>query len=238
MSVSLSQVTQTLKIMNMLRKTLITAVATLGLAVSSYATPVLYIFDDLGNEITINDNGAGDLLSGVGIISWTGTLGAWNIGISTTGSTSGSLSQPNLHLSLSAHSATGGFLGLYYADTDFGPVDGSVLASIGGVLSSGSIQNDTYFFASNDVTPPGYYDSILTSATYSGNPFFFGGSASSSLSAQGPFGLANAIFLTTTAGGSSSVDAHLSVPDNASTALLIGLGLLGIGVAARRKKLA
>ena len=223
--------------MNMFRKLLVTALASAGLAVSSYASPLIYIWDGTGNSMTINDNQSGDTSALSGVVNWSGTMGAWDVFVGTTGITSGTLSQPNLDLNVVASSTSGGFLGVYYGDTGFGPTSGTVTATIGGTLGgNGSLVNSTAYTDGNDVGYPGNFTSILTTATYTGNPF--SGSASAGLDDAGPYGLYEAIYLTTTAAGTSSFDANLSVPDSSSTALLIGLGLLGIGVAARRNKAA
>jgi hypothetical protein len=220
--------------MNTLGKTLLAATAAFGVAVSSHAAPILVIFDD-SSLVAVTDNGAGDNAAGLGEISWSNSsFGIWDLVVS--GVTAGSIGYPTLQLSISASSAAGGFLGVYYGDTDFAPTNSGVAAAISGSLASGEVENWTYFFAGNDVSDPGYYTSVLTNALHSSSPFV--GLASSSLSADVPYGLVNAVYLTTTSGGSSSIDASLSVPDTASTAALLGIGLLGLGVMARRQKLA
>lgn len=222
--------------MNIIRKTVLAATAAFGVAVSCHASPILVIWDDT-SLVAVADNGVGDNATGLGQISWVdNSFGIWDLVVST-GVTGGSSATPTLHLSISAHSQVGGFLGVYYGDTDFGPTNGQVLASIGGALASGEVENFTYFFGDNDVSDPGYFTSVLTSALYTGNPFAFSGAVSGILSADGPYGLVNAVYLTTSSGGSSSIDAHLSVPDTASTALLFGIGLLGLSALARREKL-
>jgi len=221
-----------LKFMNTLGKTLLAATAAFGVAVSSFAAPTLVIWDDT-NLVAIADNGAGDSAAGLGQISWSNSsFGIWDLVVS--GVTGGNPAFPALQLSVSASSQVGGFLGVYYGDTNFAPMSGSVHASIAGALASGEVENFTYFFEGNDVSDPGYYTSVLTNGLYTGA---FSDSVSSTLSASAPYGLVNAVYLTTTSGGSSSIGAHLAVPDPAWTALLLGLGLFGLGAMARREKL-
>ena len=220
--------------MNTIRKLLLTALATASLAVSSNAG-TLYLWDGLGNNVTVNDDGTGDNAAGLGVINWGGTMGTWTVFISSTGTTTGSLSSPTIDLNVVA---TGnGFLGAYYGDIGFGPTNGSVKATIGGTLvANATVDNKTFLYLGNNVTPPGYATYQLTGATYTGNPF--SGTEYSSINEAGPYALYEAIYLTHRGYGTSSFDANLSVPDSASTALMIGLGLLGLGLAARRNKVA
>lgn len=228
--------------MNTIRKTLLAAVASLGLAVSSHAGAVLFIYDGI-NMLTVTDNvyvngvdTAADGSTVAGVVKWGGTFGMWDLDITTSGVTTGTASSPNLHLNVAASSTGAGYLHVYYADTNFGPTNGVVNAAIGGYLATGAdAYNYTFLSTTNDITPPGAYDVTLTGAYFAAGAF--SGTQYAALNAVGPYALYEAVYLTHTVGGSSSLDANLSVPDKASTALLIGLGLLGIGAAARRKKL-
>ncbi len=224
--------------MNITRKLLLTALASTGLAVSSYAGAVLYLADGSGHTMTINDNVGFDTSPTTGVITWSGSFGDWTVNLSATGVTAGTAAMPDLDLSISASTtnATGGYLIAYYADTDFGPTTGTLSASIGGTLKGTGSSADfaSYYYAGNNVQPPGYYTTMLTNHSFTGAAF--SGTDNVGFSATGPYGLYDVVALTQTTAGTSSYDANVSViPDSVSTGLMIGLGMLCLGFAARRK---
>jgi len=215
----------------MIRKLYLSGLAALGLAISSQATPVLVVWDNAGHVQTINDNQVGDSASGSGQIVWVGSMGVWTLDVSV-GVTGGTTNQPILDLSGSSTSSSAGILNVWYGDNNFGPSIGSLLATIGGTLSTGaSLEYRADYNTAND---PIGSSVILMDNTYTGNPF--SGSDSSSINQNGPFALVQHVILTHTGAGTSSYDAMLSVPEASSTAILMGFGLIGLGLVKRRNK--
>src|ERR1043165_1553588 len=56
---------------------------TLSAATKSEAAISLRLDDGLGNTVTITDGGLGDSNALAGAITWIGTLGTWNLNVST-----------------------------------------------------------------------------------------------------------------------------------------------------------
>lgn len=216
----------------MMRKLFLSGLAALGLAVSSQATPVLVVWDDAGHSQWIYDNLAGDLASNSGQIAWLGSMGVWSLDVSV-GVTTGSAANPIIDLSGSSTSTGAGVLSVWYGDNNFGPSLGSINATIGGTLINGAtLRFLTAYNTANDPAAPSF---VLTDNTYTGNPFM--GSDSAAFDQNGPYSLVEKIVLTHTSAGTSSYDANVSVPDSASTAILMGFGLIGLGLVKRRNKL-
>jgi hypothetical protein len=214
----------------MTRKLFLSGLAVLGFAVSSQATPELVIWDNAGHSQTILDNQSGDSASASGQIAWIGSIGVWNLDVSV-GVTTGTTSQPIIDLSGSSTSSGAGVLTVWYSDNGFGPSFGSVDATIGGTLmSNASLEFTTAYSPTNNLN----IGNVLTDNTYTGNPFQ--GASSASINDNGPYSLIEEVTLTHTTAGNSSYDARLSVPDSASTAILMGLGLISLGFFKRRNK--
>jgi len=223
--------------MNSLSKFLLTAAAATGLAVGVHATPELVISDGT-STIYVLDNGAGDLASNAGQITWAGSIGVWSLNVSS-GVTGGTIGAPSIDLSGQSTSTGAGKLDIYYLDNNFGPTDASFTASIGGTL----LANSTLAYASaldatNNLLGPWSINPLTPWLNFSAKGAFSGASSSGVVNVGNPYSLVLYTELVHKGVGTSSYDALLetNVPDSATTSLLVGLGLVAVGAFAFRTR--
>ena len=201
------------------------AAGVLGLASapSAHGVPTLSISDGLGHTLNLSSSSSG--------ITYTGTLGNFTLSI-TSGVATGDALLPGLNFS-----ATGtGILTVMFSNTSFGTLAGSISSQIRG-QTSGITAFATYADAGNRL----FGNTTLLST---GGPFrgAFSGARSATFPIPGPFSLTEKIVIVqsvrgTTSFGTAVVDPVPNVPivpDAGATALLLGLALLGIGLARRK----
>lgn len=215
--------------MKKLYQLLALAAVAVGITPAAQALPQLMIYDGT-TTIIITDNGAGDSSAVAGRLVWNGSIGNWtlNTDVGTTYPVLGSLTNPQLDLSFNAFSTTGGTLTLTFSADGFGPTGGTAVASIGGT-ASGTVSYATYGGTNNTNFSTSH---LLTSQ----GPFtgaFSGTVAGGTVNNAGPYALSQQLVITHTQSGITTGDALLTVPDSGTTALLLGLALLGLGFVAR-----
>ena len=187
------------------------------------------------------DDGAGHtgyVLSQTGVATFTGALGDWTVNVTTaiTYPTLGTTSNPEIDLnSVNASSSTGGTLQIYASASGFLPpsLTGQTqfVFDVGGT-TAGSVQYKLYWDNFPNYLFWTGYGSIMDSGVISNSPFSdtFGGDIP-----------ANAVDYTLfaqiihTGAGATSFDGDLSTVPEPATMLLLGSGLLGMGVYARRR---
>jgi len=206
------------------------AAGVLGLASapSAHGVPTLSISDGLGHTLTLTQPGG---------FTYTGTLGNFSLNI-----TSGIANSDALLTGLNFTITGTGQLTILLSNTGFGTLPGSINSQISG-QTSGISAFATFADAGNRL----FGTSKLLS---SGGPFrsVFSGNGSAIFSAPGPFSLTEKIVIVQSVFGTTSfgttvkdpvvvvapVGPAVTVPDAGATALLLGLALLGIGLARRK----
>ncbi len=209
-------------------------------SVKALSTSALWLEDNLGNTVTILDDGPGDSSPGLGVIVFNGSLGGtspWTVNV-TTG-----LSRPvlgavdNPHMDLNSVNVTtltgGGTLYIRFSDVGFGPnsSSGNPLTEIGGT-TNGTLLYETFADATNTLFGTG---SALSTLGAFGSGAFSGTSGAAGFPAVSPYSLTQQVTITHTgAGQATSFNASLSVPEGGATLTLLGGVLLGIGVLRRK----
>jgi hypothetical protein len=205
------------------------AAGVLGLASapSAHGIPTLSISDGLGHTLNLSNSS--------GAFTYTGALGNFSLNI-TSGVVTGDALLPGLNFS-----ATGtGMLIISLSNTSFGTLAGSISSQISG-QTSGTTAFATFADAGNRL----FNISTLLSK---GGPFTsgtFSGAASATYPVPGPFSLTEKIVIVQSVFGTTSFGTTVkdppvvapvvpTVPDAGATAPLLGLALLGIGLARRK----
>lgn len=221
-----------------MRKKFFAALAAVGtLLVASApanAVPMLRLTGD-ATTITITDGSVGDANALAGAVTFIGAIDSFITSVSTgiTKPALGTATSPEMDLNdVSLSSSTGGKLKIEFTETDFTTSFDilSFLSQIGGV-SGGDFDFSIYADTGN----------IAFGTSTLVNSFTFGSGAiaasSSNLIALVPsslYSLTLVAEITHTGVRATSFNGTVSVPEPA-TAAILGLGLLGIGFARRRR---
>jgi hypothetical protein len=179
-----------------------------------------------GNWISTVSDASAD----AGLVSFSGSVGSFMINM-TTG-----ISDPNVgpnvlnltSFNISGH-LDGGTLSIMVIDTDYeAPSGPTTLTFHGGGLTDGKIRMRSGYSASNEEDD---FD-FVTDTTKHGNAFSY--SQTEGVNISGPFSMYMLVQITHDPGESTNFGATVHIPETAS-ALLVLLGLAGVGIARRRK---
>lgn len=205
----------------------------IGIQPVSYATPLGISLFDGTTMVTVYDGGGSDLDATDGSVAYIGAVGNWSVNITSavTYPALGSTSAPVLDLnSLNITSTGGGTLQVSASALGYTFAPSGAIFNIGGT-TIGTVEAEAYSGANSYFAQDNQLGSTL-----SFTPGAFSGSTSGGVPASpNPYSLSIFVDITHTGAGNSSFDAEARVIPEPATMLLLGSGLLGIGVFARRR---
>jgi hypothetical protein len=198
----------------------------LGTTETSHASLILSLSDGTTTSTVSSTSGIAWFFGGIGAF-------AANVTTGVSKPLVGSAFQPVLDLnSIDVTAGSGGTLTIELTDTDFIGNGGlaQFLNTVGGTFSAGSGTFSTFLDCGN--TPFGQ-STLLTSQTVSGNPAT-GTASTYATTCNGQYSLTQVAVLTLPGNAIYSGDSDLIVTEPTTT-ILFGVGLIGLGLALRRK---
>jgi hypothetical protein len=204
---------------------------------SAYAIPTLWLTDGT-TSVVVADGSALDTLPGLaGVVSWQGPIGNWYLNVSTGQAfpSLGTINQPEMDLNSVNSSNVGGTISIYFSADGFTGTGGTLKAQFGGTLDTGSVHYETMWSSSNTLFSAD--GGVLTNRFFNTSPY--AGTDNGVFSPTGTYSLTQLVVISRTGQGTTSWDANLQalqVPDGGTTALLLGLGFIGMGLMTRRIK--
>lgn len=210
------------------------ALAAMAFCVPASAVMTLNLNDGSTN-VTISDNGAGDLDAAVGTILYTGPFGVWTINVQTgTSNAPGTITNANLHLTSTLKAGSAGYLDMTLADTFTAPLGAGNLtfASGGAGTVTGSLlgygqklDRKQQFFQTPDCSYALTSGAFAGCAVSTGHPELFSA-------------FEMKLYQRVTVTGASqtfSIDTDVNNVPEPGTLAIFGLGLLGLAGVRRRK---
>lgn len=215
-------------------------IACLGSAplASNATTLQLCLFDGVTQTCVI-DGAAGDANPVAGVVTFIGSIGVWNINVSTG---QGDATTAGLELDLNSlnNSTAAGTLRLTLTETDLNWGASGPLTLNGGI--GGTTDGNVSFALLADDDNLLYSDPLYSGTTvFSGGPIAggsfgqFAAGGSGTVGLTDPFSLTLLVDIVHFGRGNTSFDIQANVPEPGTLALL-GFGLLGLGMRRRRTR--
>ena len=219
----------------------------MGVSAPAHAQFIARICNDLqctgGDDVIVQDNGAGDSFAGLGAINFTGAAFGYTFLVNTSQSKPmvGSASEPQLDLNFTATSnGTAGNVFLYASDIGFTLAGGSALLTIGGTNSggSGTVTGRAWGGTSNTEFQFSGANLISSFVGLTG-PTFANSAIAAFTSVVNPYSLTIGMMITRASAGTTTGNLNLQVspvPEPSTWAsILMGAALVGF-VARRRRR--
>ena len=211
---------------------LVVLAVALGISASAEASAIRV--SDGSTTQTVTDGSSNDLNFLTDAVTYSGIIGGWTFNL-TLGAAGSDSTDPSLSLSsLNVSSLSGGTFTIMFSDTGYTSTNTSVLAAIDGA-TTGSVTYSTYKGTNQFQT-----SSLLTSEKYTG---VFSDTNTAPLVSAGSYSLTQVVTIKQGILGSTWFNASLdavggtrtvSVPDGGSTAMSLGIALLGLAALKRR----
>jgi len=218
----------------------------IGVSAPAHAQFFATICNDIqctgGDDISFQDNAAGDTAAATGAISSSAAAFGYSFLVNTSQSKPmlGSAAEPQLDLSFAATSTgTAGNVFIYTSDTGFTRASGSALLTLGGTNSgaSGTVTGRAWGGTSNTALQFSGANLIGSLAGLTG-PTFAGSATSAFASVVNPYSLTIGMQITRASAGTSSGNLNLqvsAVPEPSVWASIF-MGAVLVGFVSRRRR--
>jgi hypothetical protein len=218
----------------------------MGVSAPAHAQFFATICNDIqctgGDDISFQDNAAGDTVAATGAISFSTAAFGYSFLVNTSQSKPmlGSAAEPQLDLSFAVTSTgTAGNVFIYTSDTGFTRASGSALLTLGGTNSgaSGTVTGRAWGGTSNTALQFSGANLIGSLAGLTG-PTFAGSATSAFASVVSPYSLTIGMQITRASAGTSSGNLNLQVSaiPEPSTWASIFMGAALVGFVSRRRR--
>jgi hypothetical protein len=215
-----------------------------GMQTAALATPTLLLDDGNGGiaAFTVVDQSPLDSNPIVGVVTYIGSVGVWNINVTTgiTKPAAGSATDAYMDLSSVAYTSNsnGGELDIFFTEDGFVAPPSGVLPiqmSVGGTTSGTVLSRwDINAFTSNPFENLGILGPFT--GAFSGS-LYNSTVVTDNLDAQtGTFSLTSATIINQSGAGSTSFNQELKAVPEVGSLLFLGVGLIGITFASRRMR--